>query len=156
MDFAWERKIVDIKKLLLAGMLVIVAAGAFVYLDPMDLNLFGLNQEPAAAKPVAPMHSAAPAARPPATKPVAAVATPHPAPVPAPVPPVTAMSAAASKAAKPVAAPIQASQPTMKSSKTTKSGSTPAVDKPVKPKNLDLRHCLKLETDAAIAKCAGE
>jgi hypothetical protein len=44
----------------------------------------------------------------------------------------------------------------MKLAKTTKSSSAPAVDKPVRSKNLDLRHCLKLETDAAIAKCAGE
>lgn len=148
----------DRKILLLIGMLVIVAAGAFVYLDPLDLNLLGLKQEPAVAKPVAPTLSAAPVVHPPATKPVAAVAAPHPAPVPAPV---TAMSAAASKAeepaaAGPVAAPIRAPQPPIKSSNTTKSSSTPAIDKPLRPKNLDLRHCLKLETDAAIAKCAGE
>jgi hypothetical protein len=28
--------------------------------------------------------------------------------------------------------------------------------KPVIPKDADLRHCLELESDAAIAKCAGE
>jgi hypothetical protein len=156
MDFAWGRKIVDIKKLLLVGMLVIVAVGAFVYLDPMGLNLLGLKQESAVAKPVTPTHPVAPA-----NKPVAAVATPHPAAVPAPVPPVTTMTFAASKAEKPaatksVAAPIQAPEPPIKSSETVKSSSTPAIDKPVRPKNLDMRHCLKLETDAAIAKCAGE
>jgi hypothetical protein len=32
----------------------------------------------------------------------------------------------------------------------------PAKAKKVRPKNLDLRHCLDLETDAEIAKCAGE
>lgn len=32
----------------------------------------------------------------------------------------------------------------------------PVEVKPPRPKNLDLRHCLELETDAAIAKCAGE
>jgi hypothetical protein len=53
-------------------------------------------------------------------------------------------------------APIQVPQPPMESSKTAKAESTPVIDKPVRPKNLDLRHCLKLETDAAIAKCAGE
>jgi len=44
----------------------------------------------------------------------------------------------------------------MEPSKMTKAGSKPAIDKPMRPKNLDLRHCLELETDAAIAKCAGE
>jgi hypothetical protein len=161
MDFAWGRKVVDIKKLLLVGMLVIVAVGAFVYLDPMGLNLLGLKQESAVAKPVTPTHPVAPAPVAPANKPVAAVATPHPAAVPAPVPPVTTMTSAASKAEKPaatksVAAPIQAPEPPIKSSETVKSSSTPAIDKPVRPKNLDMRHCLKLETDAAIAKCAGE
>ena len=32
----------------------------------------------------------------------------------------------------------------------------PAKAKPPHPKNLDLRHCLDLKTDAEIAKCAGE
>ncbi len=32
----------------------------------------------------------------------------------------------------------------------------PAQEKPPRSKNLDLRHCLDLESDAAIAKCAGE
>lgn len=46
------------------------------------------------------------------------------------------------------APPAQAPQPAVKSP-------TPAKGKP-RPKSLDLRHCLELKTDAAIAKCAGE
>ncbi|HEY8888099.1 MAG TPA: hypothetical protein VIM35_06410 [Gallionella sp.] len=44
----------------------------------------------------------------------------------------------------------------MESSKSTGTSGKPAIDKPMRSKNLDLRHCLELETDAAIAKCAGE
>jgi hypothetical protein len=154
---------VDRKVLLLVGVLVIVAAGAFVYFDPMDLDLLGLKPEPAVVKAVVPVHPAAPVARPAAKPKPAVAAAPHPAPaaVSAPVPPVAAMPAAAPKAEEPAAAepamaPIPVTPPAMKSSKTAKAGSVPAVDKPVRPKNLDLRHCLELKTDAAIAKCAGE
>lgn len=156
----------DRKVLLLVGLLVIVAAGAFVYFDPMDLNLLGLKPETVVAKPAMPTHPAAPVAHPPAAKPMPVVATPHPAPapatapaaVPASAPPVAPMSVAASKAEEPAAAkPAMApTQSPMESSKTAKAESTPVIDKPVRPKNLDLRHCLKLETNAAIAKCAGE
>ena len=49
------------KKVFLLGLLVLVGAGAFVYLDPMDLDLLGLKQEQVVAKPaVAPKHPAAP------------------------------------------------------------------------------------------------
>lgn len=44
--------------------------------------------------------------------------------------------------------PAQAPQPAVKSL-------TPVKGKP-RPKNLDLRYCLALKTDAEIAKCAGE
>jgi len=53
----------------------------------------------------------------------------------------------------------------LKLAKTIKTAETPsqpgqpgskATGKPERAKNLDLRHCLELETDAAIAKCAGE
>lgn len=46
-------------------------------------------------------------------------------------------------------APVQEPQPEAKPA-------APAKAKPPRPKNLDLRHCLDMETDAAIAKCAGE
>ncbi len=56
-------------------------------------------------------------------------------------------SMAPETAAEP-APPAQAPQPAVKSP-------TPVKGKP-RPKNLDLRHCLELKTDAEIAKCAGE
>ena len=46
------------------------------------------------------------------------------------------------------APPAQATRPTVKSA-------TPVKGRP-RPKNLDLRYCLALKTDAEIAKCAGE
>lgn len=75
-------------------------------------------------------------------------AQPHAAQPAAPasaVPPVTA-----AKSAPPAAA--QEPQPASKPSTPGK----PATAKPPRSKSLDLRHCLDMETDAAIAKCAGE
>lgn len=46
----------------------------------------------------------------------------------------------------------QASQPGLQPSTPPK----PAKAKSARSKSLDLRHCLDLETNAAIAKCAGE
>lgn len=163
-------------------LLVLVAAGAFVYLDPMDLDLLGLKQQQVVAKPAAaPKYPAAvkphepapktavaqtqkkaalpaaePAAEPAAAKakpaqlhaqPAAAEPPPAPAnePSAAKVPNVSAMMAAAPSEAKPVdAVPPQAMKPAK------------AKSKPPRPKNLDLRYCLELKTDAEIAKCAGE
>ncbi|WP_435627458.1 hypothetical protein [Candidatus Ferrigenium straubiae] len=61
--------------------------------------------------------------------------------------PPVAQPAATAKPAAP--APVQEPQPEAKPS-------TPAKAKSSRSKNLDLRHCLELENDAAIAKCAGE
>lgn len=178
------------KTSLLAIILVIIGGGAFVYFDPLDLDLLGLKQKPAVAHPAVPTHAAAPAAQPPATAlkaPVAptqakaAVAVPSPKPLPAPAAtsPATAPKAAvaptqakapAAATPSPTSAPVavapavtppeaaaaQAPQPPLKLSKVIETASKPAIDKPTKPKNLDLRHCLDLETNAAIAKCAGE
>lgn len=49
-------------------------------------------------------------------------------------------------------APAQEPSPASKSSAPAK----PARAKPPRSKALDLRHCLDLEANAAIAKCAGE
>lgn len=68
--------------------------------------------------------------------------TQHPAPAMPPAP--AAVSAAATSA--------QASQPGLQPSTPPK----PAKAKSARSKSLDLRHCLDLETNAAIAKCAGE
>ncbi|MGA8862503.1 MAG: hypothetical protein WBM09_03790 [Gallionella sp.] len=130
------------KTWILFGILIIIGGAAFVYLDPLELHLLGPEPVPVVVKP-APPHVAAPAPKPAAPKPVAA------------------MPAATTETAKPVAtepamAPAQAPLLPVKSSQTNRTTSKPAVDKPVRPKNLDLRHCLDLKTDAEIAKCAGE
>jgi len=170
--FAGERKIVDRTKLLLAGILVIAAAGAFVYFDPMDLDLLGLKKSSVVAKAETPPRAPAPKAQPPAPAPKAAVApaktnasvavsptTPTPAatsPVAAPKTAVATMQATMlAVSASPVAVATQVPPPALKPAP-ARITSKPAIDKPMRPKDQDLRHCLELETDAAIAKCAGE
>jgi hypothetical protein len=176
------------KTSLLVGILAIAGVGAFVYFDPLDLDLLGLKQKPAVLHPASPTHGAVPAAQPPAAalKPTvtpaqaktssAALPTKSPAPVatspvavpkvaiaPAQVKPPPAATPSPNSAPVTVApvAPVpglatdQSPQQPMKLSKETGT-SKPAAEKPARPKNLDLRYCLDLETDAAIAKCAGE
>ncbi len=70
---------------------------------------------------------------------------------PAPAQPVAAASAVPATVAESTpAAPAKKPQPAMKRSTSGKHAKGP------RPKNLDLRHCLELESNAAIAKCAGE
>jgi hypothetical protein len=178
------------KKWIFAGVLVIIAGAAFVYFDPLDMNLLGLKKKPAAAISAVPPHTASPSAKPlvappkpaiasaQAKAPVAALAAQPPVAAPksavAPtqvIAPVAASSAAPSRVAAPVATPAaaipvvaapvatpavaepdQALQPPLKLAKSIKT----AKAKPERSKTADLRDCLKLETDAAIAKCAGE
>jgi len=192
------------KTSLLVVILIIVGAGAFVYFDPLDLDLLSLKQKPAAAKPAiphvassqavtpphpmeapvaapSPAHIAVPAAQPPIaslkpavtpTQTKTTAATPASSPAPAAtstvtVPkaaiapaqtkvPVATTSNAASVAPTPVLATAQTPQKPLKLSKETENAIKPAVEKPARPKNQDLRYCLDLEIDAAIAKCAGE
>ncbi len=77
-------------------------------------------------------------------------------------PPASPPAAAASAVAAPIAAPE-----TTPAAPAQKAEKAEAVAKPStsvrrtkarteRPKNLDLRHCLELESNAAIAKCAGE
>ncbi len=70
---------------------------------------------------------------------------------PAEAKPLPASAVPPAAAAKP-ATPAQAPEHALKPSTPAKSATT----KPGRAKNLDLRHCLDLETNAAIAKCAGE
>ena len=163
------------KTLMLVGILVISGA-AFVYFDPLGLDLLGLQQHAVAMKPVPAPHPAAPASKP-AVVPahVAAVSSvafsgagapqqmnaAHPpvivqhAAVPAATPP-TAVPVAPATA--PVAASAEVAQPATPAKPAKKAApAKPAT--PVKtkiPRDADLRHCLDLESDAAIAKCAGE
>jgi len=142
---------------LLVGLLAILAAGAFVYLDPMDLDLLGLKQATVVAIPAAKKQTTVPVVRHPAV-PRKAAAELH-AKAPAPIPLLPAPAGAkpaltppqATSTAVPPVAPVVPALPLV-----IKPAPVKAKSKPARPKNLDLRHCLKLETDAAIAKCAGE
>lgn len=177
----------NIRNLVLVGIVVIAGGAAFVYFDPLDLDLLGQKKSHTVAQPVAtPKVAAAP--KPPAAP--ANVPAPTPAPasptqvcigagcaIPSPTPAAPAASppaapvavpppAATPVAAKPVVAPpAQTTQPPLKLAKTISTEKQPtqpgqpgskATGKPERAKNLDLRHCLELETDKAIAKCAGE
>jgi hypothetical protein len=155
----------NIKKLLPVVILVVIGGAAFVYFDPLDLDLLGLKKDsvvaqhvitPRVAAPAVQPHVAAPVAQPPAAAPKAAVApalaiAPVSAPSTAPfrTPAPVAPQAAATPA---VATPVQALEQPAKPSKPIKT----AEAKPERSKTADLRHCLKLETNEAIAKCAGE
>ena len=168
----------DSKKLLLVGILVLAAGAAFVYFDPLELDLLGVKQKPAVAHvtaaprvkpsvavpsapsviaPKAPStQSSTPAAKStvPAAQPAPkAAATPNPEKKVEEAKPATPSTTTALSASSGDTAPIaaQPTQPPLKLSETTKQSS-----KPARPKNLDLRHCLDLEDNAAIAKCAGE
>ena len=164
----------NIKNLVLVGIVVIAGGAAFVYFDPLGLDLLGSKKSTTVAQPVVPPRAAATA------KP--AVAGPKAAAAPAQAnAPVAAAPAAPSPTAKPavaptpvvaapvatpsVATPAQSIEPPLKLAKTITTEKKPsqpgqpgskATGKPERAKNLDLRHCLELETDAAIAKCAGE
>ncbi len=74
------------------------------------------------------------------------------APAPAVQPGVTAPAAPTTAAESAPPATAQKPQGTTERSTPPKR----AGKKKVRPKNLDLRHCLELESNAAIAKCAGE
>src|SRR5450756_664970 len=117
------------------GILVIIGSAAFVFFDPLDLDLLGLKQTSVVVKHVPVSPAAVPAAKPPASAPAQALQPPL-------------------KLAKTIKTAKTTSQSGQTASKPT--ASKPANDKPERAKNLDLRHCLELETDAAIAKCAGE
>jgi hypothetical protein len=128
-------------KWVLVGVLAVIIAGgigAYLFLYPQEEKV-----SHAVVAPKSPPHVAAPAIQPP--------------PVAAPKAAVAPAQAIAPVATPPVAASTQALQPPLKLSKTIKAAKNASLSgKPPRPKNSDLRDCLKLETDAAIAKCAGE
>jgi len=141
---------------LLVGLLVILAAGAFVYLDPMDLDLLGLKQATVVATPAVKKHTTAAVVRHPAAAPKAAAELQAKAPAAIPSPSAPAEAEPALAPAQTTATAIPPVAPVVPAPPVIKPVPVKAKSKPVRPKNLDLRHCLKLETDAAIAKCAGE
>lgn len=119
------------KKLLLVGILAVIiigAVGAYLYLYPAEEEVSHTVAAPKVQPAVA-----APKVEQATAKPVA------PPPVATPV-------------ATTVAAPAPAVQPSIKPSKSIKT----ADQRPARSKTADLRDCLKLETNVAIAKCAGE
>jgi len=83
------------KTSLLVVILIIVGAGAFVYFDPLDLDLLSLKQKPAAAKPAIPHVASSQAVTPPhpMEAPVAAPSPAHIA-VPAAQPPIASLNPA--------------------------------------------------------------
>jgi hypothetical protein len=171
------------KKWVLVGILAVIIVGgigAYMFLYPQEEKVSHTVVSPkapprvaapAAASPVsapvaAPVSApvAAPVAQPPTAAPKAAAAPAQanapaaPSPTAAPVaPPHAATPVVAAPVSAPVetpsvAEPVQALQTPLKRSKSLKT----AKAKPDRPKDLDLRNCLDLEDDKAIAKCAGE
>ena len=167
-DLLGKGKIMNItsiqKKWVLVGILVMIGGGAaFVFFDPLGLDLLGQKGAPAVAVPKAPPRAAAPKVQPHVAAPASApVATPSAASR------VAAPAVSAPVATPSVAAAVQAPQPPFKFAEPVKTANTPSQSgktasstpanrtKQNRPKDSDLRDCLNLETDAAIAKCAGE
>ena len=154
----------------LLGVLAIAGGAAFVYFDPLGLDPLGLKSGGSAAKsaaapnghptPVAPKAAVAPAKASISAASAVLPATGAAATLAAPSSAVVATSPVSAEVASP-AAQVQSLPPPSKSSKTAMSAkkiSEPgkSAGGPMKPMDSDLRYCLKLDTDAAIAKCAGE
>jgi len=157
----------------MVGALLIVGAGAFVYLDPMELDLLGLNPAPVAKPAVAKKAPPRPAKvaknaeatkKAPAAKPKEQVASAKPT---APVDVLKAPSKMKSEASsKKVVKPNVLKLPTP-AEIAAASESTSVMEKsaPIKPNysartpyppSEDVRHCLDEPTPREIARCAGE
>lgn len=128
------------QKLAILGVLLVGGGAAFVYLDPMELDLLGLNPPPVVVQ--------TPTPRPPPPK-----MTPAPPPaMPAtPSAPVKADQPALAKVAEPPAAPAA---PAVSTQPEVLPENKTSNVKPLSPPSVDLRHCLDLTTDEAVMKCA--
>ena len=158
----------NIKKLVPVGILIIVGGiGAYMFLYPQEEKVshtvVAPKTPPRVASPAAASPVSAPVAAPKAASaPAQANAPAAPSPTAAPIAPphaatpVVAAPISAPVATPSVAEPVQALQPPLKLSKTIKTAKKSVTGKPNRPKDLDLRNCLDLEDDKAIAKCAGE
>lgn len=145
------------QKLAILGVLLVGGAAAFVYLDPLDLDLLGLKPPPVATPVAAP--------RPAAPKPATPAVPVTPATPAAPATPVTpAVSATPTAPATPAMAdeagavpetPSPAAEQKLQFVPVLSQKPKPAL-KPVSPPSVDLRHCLEQTTNEAIAKCASE
>jgi hypothetical protein len=156
----------NIKKLVPVGILAVVIVGgigAYMFLYPQEEKVshtvVAPKTPPRVASPAVASSVSAPVAAPKAASaPAQANAPAAPSPTAAPVAPphaatpVVAAPVSAPVATPSVAEPVQALQTPLKLSKSLKT----AKAKPDRPKDLDLRNCLDLEDDKAIAKCAGE
>ena len=125
------------QKMAILGVLLAGGGAAFVYFDPLDLDLLGLNPPPAVVQP--------------SPKVMPRTPTPKATPPAAPVGP-TATSPAVAQQVAPVTTPVQVETPTLKMSSSLKG----TISKPAYPPSVDLRHCLDQPTPQDIAKCAGE
>lgn len=132
------------KKLLLLGILVIAGGAAFVFFDPLGLGLLGQKKAPAVVAPKAPPRPVLPGVKSNVT-----------APASAPVASAPAAAQVVAKAAQVVPLPMKPTEPDKTESKRTHPGKGASI-KPKKPRDADLRDCLKLESNAAIVKCAEE
>jgi len=164
------------KTWLLLGVLAIAGGAAFVYFDPLGLDPLGLKSGDSAAKSAAaPNEHTTPAAARAAVVPAKASISAASAVLPAtgaavtpaaPSSAVAAISPAHAEVPPPVAPvhslqhPSEFSKTASSADKTSEPGKTAGrpmkPTEPMKPMDSDLRYCLKLDTDAAIAKCAGE
>ena len=161
------------KKAAILGAVLIVGAAAFVYLDPLEMDLLGLNPPPAATKAAVAKPKPRPAAqvkkpevKPEATEMMARQADVQPAPA------ETATSSAnvdkvmqAMKVDASAASPemgrsesplvTPADQAKLKLPLKMSSSIKAAPAKPMyPPPSVDLRHCLDEPTDNEIVKCA--
>lgn len=162
------------KTWLLLGVLAIAGGAAFVYFDPLGLDPLGLKSGDSAAKSAAAPNghtAAAKAVVAPAKPSISAASAVLPATGAAvtPAAPSSAVAAISSAPAEvpPPVAPVHSLQHPSEFSKTASSagkasepgktaGRPMKPTEPMKPMDSDLRYCLKLDSDAAIAKCAGE
>ena len=163
----------------MVGVLLIVGAGAFVYLDPMELDLLGLNPPPAAKPIVTKKASPRPAKaakntqtakQAPVAKPKAKVASTKPDMLKAPSAPSKRESEVSSKKVlKPnvLKLPTPEEITALAKSESSESESTAAMEAPAStmpdysantpyPPSVDVRHCLDEATPREIARCAGE
>lgn len=136
------------QKLAILGVLLVGGTAAFVYLDPLDLDLLGLNPAPVAT-PAAPPRPAAPK---PATPAVPATPTTPAVTAKPATPAVTVISGNAGVTSE---TPPPEAEPKLKFVPVLSLKPEPAI-KPVSPPSVDLRHCLEQTSNEAIAKCAGE
>lgn len=125
------------------GTPTLIVDGKYVITGLLPNDTIRVLKEVVALTHKAPSRSAEPMAKQPEAQPAPALA-------PAKIPVAAPSHAATPESTQPI--PDQEFQPPLKLSNPVK----PARTAPTRSRSLDLRHCLDLETNAAIIKCAGE